>query len=198
LSEIEINDALKRNDIEELIDLQIKKTSRDDAFLIISDHKLQFFMRVIVPCLLLHGQFPSIILRKARLGDEDSIKKLARIDHSIVHDLKISQYILDLAFKNPTRHKLLIRSLTQDAPKPDIQEIKMTFAALISHVNDLFSNALHKKRMNYTQIRKLFIDDAKLHGLEDDIDLPPGDDAFSRRIRRNKTWNDLFKVPDKN
>lgn len=198
LSGIEINYESLINNFEDLIDRQIENTSKHDAFLIISDHRLQFFMRVITPCLLLYGQFPSIILRKARLGDENSIKKLARIDHSIIHDLRISQYILDLAFRNPTRHKLLIKSLTQDHPRPEIEEIKMSFAALISHFNNIFSDALNKKRMNYTQIRQLFVENAKLHDLEDDIDLPPGDDAFSRRIRRNKTWNELFKVPDKN
>ena len=180
------------------LDQQLKDIPSENIFNDISDHNLQFFIRVIVPCLLSYGQFPSIILRRARRGDEESIERLCRIDHSVIHDRKISQYLLNLSFRNPTRHKLLIRSITYEHKKQSTDEIKMNFAALISHVNKLFSMALHTPPMTYPQIRKLFVDEAKLHGIDDDIDLPSGDDAFSRRIRRNKMWCELFKVPDKN
>lgn len=186
------------SDITSLIDKQLDGISADTALDHISDYKLQFFIRIIVPCIILHGQFPSTILRRARNGNEEAIEKLSRIDHSVIHDSRISQYIFALSFRNPTRYKFLIKSLTKDHSKPGHDEIKISLAALISHINSLISSAYNNKKMTYTQIRDLFIDEAKLRGLEDDIDLPPGDDAFSRRIRRNNMWNELFKVPDKN
>jgi hypothetical protein len=198
LSMIEIKDEQQIHSIAAILDNELENISADTALIHISDDKLQFFIRIIVPCLFLYGKFPSTILYKARHGDEESIEQLARIDYSVIHDSKISQYLLTLYFKNPTRHKLLIKSFSYDNKKPEIDEIKIKFAALISHINVLFSKELNKKRISYTQIRQLFIDDAKIHGFDDDIDLPSGDDAFSRRIRRNNIWNELFKIPDKN
>ncbi|MDY0282067.1 MAG: hypothetical protein RBR35_16065, partial [Salinivirgaceae bacterium] len=67
-----------------------KNVSQDEALSYISNPEIQFFSRVIIPCLALYGKFPSQLLRKARLGDEKSIKQLAQIDHSIVHEKKVS------------------------------------------------------------------------------------------------------------
>lgn len=175
-----------------------KDVSREEARSFISNPEIQFFLRVIIPCLLLYGKFPSQLLRKARLGDEKAIKQLAQIDYSIIHDKKISKYLHDLSFRNPTHHNLLTRALVRDHPKPKKKDLKIDAAALISLFNAMFCQASKTKKMNAPQLRQIFIDEAKLHGRDDDIDLPEGDEAFYKSIKRNTLWEDLFKLPDKN
>lgn len=175
-----------------------KEVSREEARLFISNPEIQFFSRVIIPCLVLYGKFPSQLLRKARLGDEKAIKQLAQIDFSIIHEKKISKYLHDLSFRNPTQHRLLTRALVRDHPKPKKKDLKLDAAALISLFNAMFCKASKTKKMNAPQLRQIFVDEAKLHGRDDDIDLPQGDEAFYKSIKRNTLWEDLFKLPDKN
>jgi len=171
-----------------LLNENFDNISRDEARSFISDSAIQFFSRIIIPCLVLYGKFPSQLLRNARLGDEKSIKQLAQIDHSIIHDKKISTYIHNLSFRNPTRHKLLIRILVKDHPKPKMKDLKVDAAALISLFNALFCKALKTKKMTAPQIRQLFVDDP---------DLPVAE-TFYKSIKRNTMWDDLLKLPDKN
>lgn len=180
------NQRLKQES-DALFNENYENVSRDQAISFISESEIQFFLKVIIPCFVLYGKFPSQLLRKARLGDEKSIKQLVQIDHSIIHDKKISQYIHNLSFRNPTRHKLLIRVLVKDHPKPKEKDLKVDAAALISLFNDLFSKVLKTKKMTAPQIRQLFVDDT---------DLPVAE-TFYKSIKRNTMWDDLLKLPDK-
>ncbi len=171
--------------------------SREEARSFISDQDIQFFARIIIPCLVLYGKFPSQLLRKARLGDEKAIKQLVQIDYSIIHDKKISKYIHDLSFRNPTRHKLLIRSLVRNQKKPNKRDLKVDAAALISLFNNLFSKVLKTKKMTSHQIRQILVAEAKLHGLTDDPDLPVAETLY-KSLKRNTMWDNLIKFPDKN
>lgn len=171
--------------------------SQDEARSFISRHDIQFFQRIIIPCLALYGKFPSQILRNARLGNEKSIRKLAQIDYSIVQDKKISRYIHNISFRNPTQHKLLIRALVRDHPKPKLKDFKIDAAALLAMINTLFSKANKTKKMTVPQLRQIFVDDAKSRGLTDDQELPTGETLY-KSIKRNTLWEDLFKLPDKN
>ena len=175
-----------------------KDVSREEARSFISNTEIQFFSRVIIPCLVLYGKFPSQLLRKARLGDEKAIKQLAQIDFSIIHDKKISKYLHNLSFCNPTHHRLLTRALVRDHPKPKKKDLKIDAAALISLFNELFCKALKTKKMTAPQLRQIFVNEAKIHGRENDIDLPDSDEAFYKSIKRNTMWDDLLKIPDKN
>lgn len=171
--------------------------SRDEVKIFISDSNIQFFSRIIIPCIVLYGKFPSQLLRQARQGDDESIKLLARIDHSIIHDKRISQYIHHMSFHNPTKHKLLIRSLVKDHKKPNIKDLKIDAASLIFLFNTLSSKILKTKKLTTPQIRKLFVNESKLHGRLDDLDLPQSDETLRQGIKRNTMWNGLIKLPDK-
>ncbi|MDH5524734.1 MAG: hypothetical protein OEY01_12175 [Desulfobulbaceae bacterium] len=48
-----------------------------------------FYFRIIMPCMLLYGTHPTQLLRKARLGDLESIDILLRLDKSLIGDPKI-------------------------------------------------------------------------------------------------------------
>lgn len=187
-----------KDDSDVLFSETYKDVSREEARSFISNPEIQFFSRVIIQCLVLYGKFPSQLLRKARLGDEKAIKQLAQIDFSIIHEKKISKYLHNLSFRNPTQHKLLTRALVRDHPKPKKKDLKIDSAALISLFNAMFCKASKTKRMTAPQLRQIFVNEAKLHGRDDDIDLPEGDEAFYKSIKRNTLWEDLFKLPDKN
>lgn len=186
-----------KNESDALLSETYKNVSQDEALSYISNPEIQFFSRVIIPCLALYGKFPSQLLRKARLGDEKSIKQLAQIDHSIVHEKKVSKYIHNLSFRNPTRHKLLIRAIVRDHPKPNLKAFKIDAAALISTINTLFSKASKTKKMTTPQLRQIFKDEAKSYGLTDDKELPTAETLY-KSIKRNTMWEELFKLPDKN
>jgi len=187
-----------KDDSDALFSETYKDVSREEARSFISNPEIQFFLRVIIPCLVLYGKFPSQLLRKARLGDEKAIKQLAQIDYSIIHDKKISKYLHNLSFRNPTHHKLLTRAMVRSHPKPRKKDLKIDAAALISLFNAMFCKVSKTKKMTAPQLRQIFVDEAKLHGRDDDIDLPQGDEAFYKSIKRNTMWEDLFKLPDKN
>lgn len=193
---LEYKKSFKRES-DALLNENYDKIPRDEVYSFISDSDFQFFSRIIIPCLFLYGKFPSQLLRNARLGDEKSIKKLAQIDHSIIHDRKISDYLHTLSFRNPTKHKFLTRVLVKDHPKPKSKDLKIDVAALIALFNALFSKALKTKKMTAPQIRRLFVNEANLHGLNDDPDLPVAETLY-KSIKRNTMWNDLLKNPDKN
>lgn len=186
-----------KNESDILFSETYKDVSRDEARLFISRPEIQFFSRVIVPCLALYGKFPSQLLRKARLGDEKSIKQIVRIDYSIINDKKISQYIHNLSFRNPTHHKLLIRAIVKDHQKPKLKDFKTNAAALISMINVLLSKALKTKKMTTPQLRQIFVDSAKSHRQIDDQELPTAETLY-QSIKRNTMWEELFKLPDKN
>ncbi len=193
---LEYKNRLK-NESDAIFNENFDNITRDEARAFIFQNEIQFFARIIIPCLVLYGKFPSQLLRNARLGDEKSIKQLAQIDHSIIYDVKISKYIHKLSFNNPTQHKLLIRALVRSQPKPKKKDLKIDAAALISSFNALFSKALKTKKMTAPQIRQLFVNEANLHGLNDDPDLPVAE-TFYKSIKRNTLWDDLLKLPDKN
>lgn len=197
-SEIDQNKQDFIKECDSLFNEKYNNVSQKESLDFISNIEIQFFMRIIVPCLIIHGKFPSTLLRKARLGDENIIKWMARLDNSTLKDSKIAQYIHKLSFNNPTRHKIFCRSLTEESSTFDIGEIKVSIATLISRVNFLFHKVCGSKRLNSEEIRNLFTQEARMHGLEDDFDLPASKEALYKRIKRNTIWDEIIKLPDKN
>lgn len=197
-SEIELNKQNLKKECDALLNEKYSNISQKESFDLVSTQEIQFFMRIIIPCLVIHGKFHSTMLRKARLGDENIIKWMARLDNSILKDSKIAQYIHKLSFNNPTRHKIFCRSLTEESSTLDIGEIKVSIATLISRVNFLFHKVCGSKRLNSEEIRYLFTQEARMHGLEDDFDLPASKEALYKRIKRNTIWDEIIKLPDKN
>jgi hypothetical protein len=53
----------------------------------------QFFVRVWAPCLLLYGEYATVLLRKARRGDLNSLLQLVRIDKSVLGDALIADQL---------------------------------------------------------------------------------------------------------
>jgi len=197
ISEIDQNKQNLKKEFDTLFNEKYTNISQKESFDFISHQEIQFFMRIIAPCLIIHGKFPSALLRRARLGDENIIKWLARLDNSVLKDSKIAQYIHKLSFNNPTKHKIFCRSLAEESSTLDICEIKISIATLISRVNLIFHKTCGSQRLNAEEIRNLFTQEARRHGLEDDFDLPASKEALYKRIKRNTIWDELFKLPDK-
>lgn len=120
------------SDIENVTDTRLTKSLRQGIEL----PEFAFFMRVWVPCWLLHGKSPSILLRKARRTKgtpkqkRESLRafeKLLRIDNSVIFDPCLSEKFHQLkAKKNKQDYRQLLHAFGKP-PKEKIAPQKITY-----------------------------------------------------------------------
>jgi len=76
---------------ERIINDDFSYIAREDAIKSLSKLEYLFLISVIMPCLVIYGELPSSLIRKARLGDISALEKIIKIDNSSVFDVKISK-----------------------------------------------------------------------------------------------------------
>jgi hypothetical protein len=158
--------------------------------------ELIFYIRVEVPCQLLYGSHPVILLRKARLGDIDSLKKLLRLDPSIIQDKKIAKIFHQSRLNKKSKFDSMVSAMDQPPIKSlTAKSIKYSFAGLISAISEIVGSKLTEP-----EIRELFNAYQVDAGKDDiDCDLPDSPEAFSKAIQRGKKfWLNAIHYPDKN
>lgn len=177
---------------EKIINDNYDYISSSEALSIISKPELLFFIRVIFPCLILHGELPSSLLRKSRNGDEESLIKIVRIDKSVIFDKIISQNLHLLSFNNPHRFEILNASLAKKPPSVSKSKLKSNFVGLLSKIGHLYEDTLGVRPLTSTQIRLRFDQEAQRQGQGlIDIDLPISDEAFYMWMYRKE---DFWKI----
>ncbi len=170
---------------------------KDDALLMISERELEcsFFLLVLAPCWLLYRTTPTILYRKARLGDFDSLEKLLCLDPLMLHDPVISRRIQAFRFnnKNTDYQTLIEATLKRPKAKITLAKIKVTIAGLISVLAITFKLPLEEP-----DIRDLFDAVAKdAEGKMIDTDLPESPESFYSAFWRDRAvWLQMLK-PDK-
>ncbi len=147
-----------------------------------------FIIKVIVPCTFLYGESPIKLLRKARLGDIDSIDKILRLDKAVLCDSRISQHIYQASLqKNPSTFERLTRAIQGGlSGKINKQRAKFIMAGLISVLSEIFDH-----RLSAPEIQNLF--DAIATDLSEgefliDTDLPDSPEAFSKAVQRERAF----------
>lgn len=145
-----------------------------------------FLFRVCLPCWVIHFTTPAQLLRKARVRDFDSLKKLIKLDPSTIFDKKISRHIHDLRSKNRSRYEQIL-NLLQNKSKSQIskQKFKVLYAAIITNFSIEFG-----ERLTEPEVRGLF--DAVARDEERgeiDTDLPESPHALYMGIKRHLDAN---------
>lgn len=155
---------------------RIPETFREPEYL--------FFLKVVTPCYLVYGEFPAILLRKARRGDIKALDKILRVDKFAISDPFIIQQFNLASQKDKSKFEVMSNALRGSIQgKVSRQKIKSIIAAIISLTSERFGH-----RFTSTDIKELFDAVAVDRGLDEliDPDLPDSPEAFSQAILRER------------
>ena len=152
-----------------------------------------------MPCLVVYGELPSSLIRKARGGDIFALEKIIQVDKSCIYDAKISKFIHKLSLTDKIKYNSICRLLIKNKRNISKKKIKMNFAAILSQISKLYGRALNISPLTSEHIRSRFDDNAKRQGLGlIDTDLPDSPEAFYKQMYRKDDFLKFFVVPDKN
>lgn len=192
------NNRLK-SESERIMNDDFAYISKIDANNSLSKVEYLFLISVIMPCLVIYGELPSSLIRKARTGDISALEKIIQIDNSSIHDAGISKFMHNLSLTNKIKYNSLCRLLLKNNRNVSKKTIKMNFSAILSQVSKLYGRALNISPLTSEQIRSKFDDNARKQGLGlIDIDLPDSPEAFYKQMYRKDDFLKFFIVPDKN
>ncbi len=121
-----------------------------------------YFGAIQLPCLFLHDECPSLILRKARQGDLEALDQLIRIDKVIILSdpkLKIIWHYLMTKGDADTRNKILKAMAGSPIPKLTLAQIKLRIGAMIKLISQKIEFKIPNNHLN-----ELFIAVAKDRG----------------------------------
>lgn len=172
-----------------LIDDYLSKPNRKEVFReYFKKPEFLFFCRVQAPCFMLYGTYPHMLLKNAQAGDDDALKKLIRLDKSIIFESKISEIIHQAqALKAQARISMIQKAICEK-PKAimSLKKVKILLGGLISYFSIQFN-----QKISAAEIRKLF--DAIALDKNDDIDQDLGNmvgEPFEKAIQRSRSfWN---------
>jgi len=147
--------------------------------------EFMFYISVVVPCQLLYGIHPALLLRKARLGDIDSLKKLLRLDLLIICDNKIVKIVHRSRLDKKSTFDSIVLAIGKTHIKSvTATSIKYSLAGLISLISELVG-----PKLTEPEIRELFNAYQVDAGKDDiDCDLPDSPEAFAKAIQRGKKF----------
>jgi hypothetical protein len=175
---------------------EINKDKKEKKIELANKAEVIFFVRVLYPCFLLYRTYPNNLIRKARTGDDDALKKLIRLDKSVIFDPKISEIIHQAQAAKVQEKISIIKKAFSMSPnvKIDRQKIKYTLAGLISFASSIM---LHK--INAIEINRLFDAIARDNGIGDvDPDLIVTPETFEKAVQRSRAfWQTITPQADK-
>jgi hypothetical protein len=192
------NNKLK-SESDKIINDDFAYIPKNDAINSLQKVEYLFLISVIMPCLVIHGELPSSLIRKARLGDISALEKIIQIDNSSIYDVKISKFMHKLSLTNKIKYNSICKLLLKNHKSFSKKKIKINFASILSQVSKLYGRALKISPLTSEQIRAKFDDNAKNQGLGlIDLDLPDSPEAFYKQMYRKDDFLKFFDVPDKN
>lgn len=147
-----------------------------------------FCYSVLIPCLIIHGCFPSQLLMKATnvvKPDFDALEDLARLDSYVRHHRRVRRLSrhANKAIKS-TANEILNR---QYPPLPvSRRSIKVHVAALIAKISDVFRLIPGAKGLSVSKIGELFDLKANVDGFDRDPDIHSNRESFAKEVQRKK------------
>lgn len=170
------------------LDTEAKPDTEDDADPfddLLKSATGQFYIRVWLPCWILHRIYPQLLLRQARLSDQDALDKILRLDKSIVHDPGIAAVWHDIMHNGTRSNKNRFTNAMADGPKGKLSHktMRIGLAGLISQFALLF-----QCRVTAPEIAKLFDAISQVRAGRIDTHLPKSPQAVYQGIYRNSDW----------
>jgi hypothetical protein len=151
------------------------------------DPAAQFFFRVAFPCLMLFGQWPSLLLNSATKLRNPNHKKLSgliRLDKHVVSHPRVRRLMLSGPKAARQRHQgVVAQSLRSMPPIISRKKIKSRLGRLIIDVC-----AGCDYRLTTTDVANLFHAVAKSNSLTVDRDIPQSPEARTKGIQREKRF----------
>jgi len=184
-----------KNESNNLLNENYDYITSEQALSIISKPELLFFIRVIFPCLMLHGNFPINLLNKAKLGDEESLEKIIRIDKSIMYEPEIGKYLHQLSFRKPFHFQILIKRLVKEEKKLSKSQIKLRFRGLLSKIAKYYEET-GIKSVTSPEIRSRFEFEFPEDELKNKKD-PINENSYYRQDSRYRDFWLIFSDLDK-
>ncbi len=167
----------------------------DAVHKLLVDHPLDasFFIFVHVPCLFLYRMTPTLLYRKARLGDLDALKKILRLDQLMIHDCFIGQKVAAIRFNhNLSKYQNLV-ALATKSPVVDRRNILLSIAGLVYAISFLTDKPL--KPQDISALFGAIADDTNNDELIKSI--PQDSKSLGRELRSDRNpWRQMFN-PDK-
>lgn len=178
---------LSRTEINNLAELTLPNPQRHQENIKFILPEFVFLLTVLLPSIIIYGELPSKLYRKARSGDINALDMLLRIDKTIICDRKISEQIFRLSLK--TNKSELNRVATalkgKLSGKKTMQKAKFKIAGLISVLSEVFGD-----RLSAPDIQSLFNAIAADRNPSEliDPDLPDSPEAFAKAILRERPF----------
>ena len=145
---------------------------------------VMFALFVWMPCMAIYGHYPTELMRKARYGDIETIRKLIRLDRSAIFDPGIAKHLHAWAidFHN-VKLKRIGDTFSEGLPEISKRKIKLVWA---QYVYDAAINlGIKLTAPNVRALYDALAQDAGI-GLVDPDLAEMTDDAFYRALTRNK------------
>ena len=144
-------------------------------------------LRFLVPCLFEYGEWPIILLRRARLGDNSALEKLCRLGTLFRHDPRIARRLhVANCQGDRTLGELVAKAEQNPCMTMSMSDYKLAAIAFLIQLS------IHWPGMAQAtprSVRELFdaIAIAGSHGkLLRDIDLPESDEALRKAVQRKR------------
>jgi hypothetical protein len=152
-----------------------------------------FFIFVTVPCLFLYRMTPTVLYRKARLGDMDALKKILRLDQLMLHDSLIGQKVASIRFNhNLSKYQNLVASATK-SPTIDRKNILLSIGGFIYAISFLTDKPL--KPQDISELFGAIAEDTNNEKLIESI--PKDSKSLGRELQPDRNlWRHIFN-PDK-
>ena len=145
----------------------------------------QFYFRVWLPCWIMHREYPSRLLRRARGGELKALGQLLRLDKSVVHDPRIAEQVHQVTHAGTKRDRDFVIAALAGKPKGRLDRRAMRYglAGLISQLAILMSSSV-----TAPEVGRLFDGIERVRtGRPTDPSIPAGE-ALTKAIQRHRTW----------
>ncbi len=164
------------------------------ASTMISD-EAQFLWRVVIPYLIVYGDWPTRDYRLARQGDLAALWRLLRVDKAVIEDRWIRRLHAQAGLNRDAVAQRIISAALKSKPvEINVKKAKIFAASLISWI---FTAG--NLRITEPEVRRLFDLIAQQEGKLVDVDLPAAPESLAKAIQRGReSWPAQGEKSDKN
>lgn len=150
---------------------------------VVKDPKMQFILRVFIPCTLHFGTSPQHLLKRALEGDAESLERLVTLDKAVLQHPKLSEFFHECVSTGDTlMSEAVSRGMKKQLKALDARTAKLRIAGIVT----LISQKLGQDVSNPV-LRQIFDAAAKVDGELHDSDMPMTDDemrVYMNRFRK--------------